>query len=109
MLGVRLGGLGRERLRRLRRLLPLAVLLAIAALYVGPVGKYRRLEHQLAEQRATLTALDRQRAQLLAERAALHTRPRLVLLARQCGWIFPGERAFVVSGVGGDDEANDCR
>lgn len=98
----------RTRLLTLRRLLALAVLVVIALLYVGPVEKYRRLGTQLDQQRHTLAQLQDQRADLLAEQQALHTRARLVILARQCGWIFPGERPFIVKGAA-DGDSSGCR
>ena len=98
----------RPRLLTLRRLLPLAVLSVIALLYVGPVEKYQRLDRQLGEQRRTLAGLERQRTSLLAEQAALHTRARMELLARECGWILPGERPFIVKGAG-DSDGSGCR
>jgi hypothetical protein len=91
-----------------RRLVPLIVLAVIALLYVRPVENYGRLDRQLSEQRSTLRSLEAQRARLQAEQAALGTRARMILLARECGWIFPGERSFVVKGTD-DGEGSDCR
>ena len=36
---------------------------------------------------------------LIQERTALDTNQRIILLARECGWIFPGERALVIEGL----------
>ena len=34
---------------------------------------------------------------------SLHTRATIVWYARRCGWVFPGETAIVVQGIGGSD------
>jgi hypothetical protein len=76
-----------------------AVLLLIAALYVGPLQKELRLRTELAGGRARVAVLQHRHKQLLADEVALHTRSAIVRVARGCGWIFPGETAYVVKGL----------
>ncbi len=78
-----------------------AVLVLIAALYVGPLQKELRLRSELAAGRTRVAALDRRHQQLLGLEAALHTRAEIIRVARGCGWIFPHEQAIVVKGVAG--------
>lgn len=75
------------------------MLLLIAALYVGPLQKELRLRSELTSGRARVAALQHRHRQLLATEAALHTRAEIVRVARGCGWIFPGETAYVVKGL----------
>ena len=75
------------------------MLVLIAALYVGPLQKELRLRSELASGRTTVAALDKRHEQLMALEAALHTRSEIIRVARGCGWIFPGEKAFVVKGL----------
>jgi hypothetical protein len=81
------------------RIVAAIVLLLIAALYVGPLQKELRLHSQLAGGRARVAALERRHKHLLAVEAALTTRAEIVRVARGCGWIFPGEQAYVVKGL----------
>lgn len=76
-----------------------AVLLLIAALYVGPLQKELRLRSELATGRSRVATLERRHKHLLGVEAALHTRADIVRVARGCGWIFPGEQAYVVKGL----------
>ena len=82
-----------------RKLIAVAVLAVMAALYVTPVQKYLRVSRQVDRAEAQIGSLEREREALQAEAAALETKQRVVLLARECGWIFPGERALVVVGL----------
>jgi hypothetical protein len=76
-----------------------AVLLLMAALYVSPVQKYLDERARLHEERSQLAALKREHDRLETMASALLTKPRIVLLARECGWIFPGEKPLVIQGV----------
>jgi hypothetical protein len=77
------------------------VLVLIAALYVGPLQKELRLRSELSAGRARVAVLDRRHESLLATEAALHTRAEIIRVARGCGWIFPGEKAYVVKSLAG--------
>jgi hypothetical protein len=82
-----------------RRAVTIGVLLLMAALYVNPVQRYLDERARLHDERAQLAALQREHDRLEAQASGLLTRPRIVLLARECGWIFPGERPLVIQGV----------
>jgi hypothetical protein len=92
----------------MRRLAALAVLLLMAALYVSPVQKYLRAGARLDGSRAQLAALQRQHDRLQRELQALQTTPQIVLLARECGWIYPSETPLVIKDISARDGAQ-CR
>jgi hypothetical protein len=81
------------------------VLVLIAALYVGPLQKELHLRSELAAGRNRVSVLDRQNRRLHDVEAQLHTKAEIVRFARACGWIFPGEQAYVVKGL----TARSCR
>ena len=95
----------RRRTRTLRRglstgrVVAVAVLLLIAALYVGPLQKELRLRSELASGRGQVAALERRHQQLVAIERSLHTKSEIIRVARSCGWIFPGEQAYVVKNL----------
>jgi hypothetical protein len=91
-----------------RRLAAIAVLLLMAALYVSPVQKYLRAGARLDQSRVQLAALQRHHDQLMRDSQALATKPRIVLLARECGWVYPGDVALVIEDVKPRDGAQ-CR
>jgi len=85
------------------RLVAVAVFAVIAALYVGPVQKYFQVRRDLSAQRAEVGRLEREHSRLVRLERSLHTRATIVWYARRCGWVFPGETAIVVQGIGGSD------
>lgn len=85
------------------RLVAVAVFVVIAALYVGPVQKYFQVRRDLASQRAQVARLEHEHSRLVKLEQSLHTRATVVWYARRCGWVFPGETAIVVQGIGGSD------
>jgi cell division protein FtsL len=82
-----------------RRLVMVVVLAVVAALYVAPVQKYLRVQRELSHQRQALTDAQRTHDALLRQREALDTDTRIITLARECGWIFPGEQPLVIEGL----------
>ncbi len=82
-----------------RRLAALAVLAVMAALYVSPAQRYLGANRQVTDQRSQLAALQRQHDRLVQEVAALQTPQQIQLLARECGWIMPGEHPLVVMDI----------
>jgi hypothetical protein len=90
----------------LRRVAAFVVLLVVAALYVAPVQKYLRVHRELSRQRAALSEAQRRNAALTRADQALGTDVRIITLARECGWIFPGERPLVVEGLPGGDQTH---
>lgn len=85
------------------RLVAVAVFVVIAALYVGPVQKYFQVRRDLTSQRAQVARLEHEHGRLVKLEQSLHTRATVVWYARRCGWVFPGETAIVVQGIGGSD------
>ncbi len=90
----------------LRRIAAFVVLLVVAALYVAPVQKYLRVHRELARQQAALADAQRRNAALTKADQALGTDVRIITLARECGWIFPGERPLVVEGLPGGNQTH---
>jgi cell division protein FtsB len=82
-----------------RRILAVGVLLVIAAFYVDPVQKYLRVTSQLRSQQAHVAALERRQAALQDRTTALEGNAGIIAAARACGWVFPGERPLVVTGL----------
>ena len=68
-------------------------------LYVSPVQNYLRDSRQLQAQRAQLRAVTHQHEVLVARDAFLNTKQGVIVLARKCGWTFPGETGFVVKNI----------
>ena len=91
-----------------RRLAAVAVLLLMAALYVSPVQKYLRTGARLHDSRSQLIGLQRRHDQLVRDSEALGTTAQIELLARECGWVFPGEVPLVIEDVPPRDDAQ-CR
>jgi len=83
------------------RLVAAGVFAVIAALYVGPVQKYLQVRRDLTTQRAQVARLEHEHGRLVMLEQSLHTRATIVWYARRCGWVFPGETAIVVQGLGG--------
>jgi hypothetical protein len=83
------------------RLVAAGVFAVIAALYVGPVQKYLQVRRDLTTQRAQVARLEHEHGRLVELEQSLHTRATIVWYARRCGWVFPGETAIVVQGLGG--------
>ena len=78
----------------------LVVLAVVAALYVAPVQKYLRVQRELGHAADRLRAGAEARTTIwCAQREALDTDSRIIVLARECGWIFPGEKALVIEGL----------
>jgi hypothetical protein len=75
------------------------VLLLIAALYVGPLQKELRLRSELAAGQGKVASLERRHRELVAVERSLHTKAEIIRVARSCGWIFPGEQAYVVKNL----------
>ncbi len=79
-------------------------MLLMAALYVSPVQKYLHAEQQVRNERATLARLTQQNQTLRTTVARLQptthgANSAIVAIARQCGWVYPGERTIVITGV----------
>jgi cell division protein FtsB len=71
----------------------------IGVLYYRPVKAYLSTSHQLAERKAEVKALAREKAVLGARLANSGTGQALLEEARRLGYVRPGEHLFVVRGV----------
>jgi len=81
------------------RWLALGVTVLVGLLYVGPVRSYFETRSALAERRAEVEALRRERVRL-ARRLAASTSPEALLFeARRLGFVKEGERLFIVKGI----------
>ncbi|MGN6379178.1 MAG: septum formation initiator family protein [Gaiellales bacterium] len=90
------------------RLVAVAVLLLMAALYVGPVEKYLKVQQELRQQRALVHRLDRVHGALDLRVAQLQGKAAIVECARARGWVFPGEQSLIVTGVPTTDQQLSC-
>jgi hypothetical protein len=89
----------RSRSVPVRRLVMVVVLAVVAALYVAPVQKYLRVQRDLDHSRTAYAAAEKAHGDLVRQREALDTDARIIVLARECGWIFPGETPLVIEGL----------
>jgi cell division protein FtsB len=84
---------------RVGRLAAVLVLVIVAALYVAPVQKYLSVQRQLAHEQTAYKQAAARKAELDRQHALLQTNAEVEILARQCGWIYPGEKPLVVQGL----------
>jgi cell division protein FtsB len=82
------------------RWLALAGLVLIAAAYVQPVRAYLAARDDVERRRAQVAVLEREADELEARLAVARTDAFVEREARRLGLVRPGERLFVVSGVG---------
>jgi cell division protein FtsB len=85
-----------------RRRLWIAVAVGVCltgVLYYGPVKSYISTSHQLAQRRAEVKSLTRERTELEQRLAISGTGPALIEEARRLGYVRPGEHLFIVRGV----------
>jgi cell division protein FtsB len=98
----------RKRRSPLLRWLAIAVIGVIAFAYVHPVRSYLHARDQVEVRRSEVGALERER-QKLARRLALSETDQFVEQeARRIGLVRPGERLFIVKGLG-DHESGRLR
>jgi cell division protein FtsB len=89
---------GRRR-SRLWLLFAVAGACLIGFLYYRPVKTYMATEHVLAQRKAEVAALAREKATLERRLAASGTGEALLDEARRLGYVRPGEQLFIVRGV----------
>jgi len=75
-------------------------LAAIAAGYVHPVRAYLSARETVAEQKAEIAALERDEKSLDRRIASTRSSVFVEREARKLGLVRPGERLFIVTGVG---------
>lgn len=77
----------------------LFVLLVLAYLYISPIRALWSAIHTSSARRADVARLQRENAQLKAQRNALTAPGALQLQARRLGLVRPGERLYELSGL----------
>ena len=88
-----------SRSRFLLRWIALGALALIGFLYYQPVRSYLDARASLAERRAEVQALERQRERLERRLADSQTGLTLLRNARRLGFVKPGERLYIVKGI----------
>ena len=90
----------RIRWDRVGRTALLVVLLGVLLLYVGPLRSWVDTWRESKSRNAEVAALERENARLRARRDQLRDPAALEREARRLGMVRPGERAYVVEGLG---------
>lgn len=72
----------------------------LGLLYWKPVHTYLKAQQELHRRQAEVTSLSAQRRQLEQQLAAVGSGGALVREARRLGLVKPGERLFIVRGIG---------
>ena len=88
------------RRRRRRLLLPLAVLIVMAFLDYRPLSSYLHTRSELGDRRSQVAALRAEKARLERRLARTMSDAALAREARRIGYVKPGERLFIVKGIG---------
>ena len=85
---------------RVGRIALLLVLLGVIALYINPARTYLAARGEAEQRRAEVAELQREHDRLKARRDQLRDPRQLEREARRLGMVKPGERAYVVNGLG---------
>lgn len=93
------GGVRWDRITRWALLALVAVLLL---LYVNPLRSYVATTARAGEQQTKVQELKAEHARLLQRRKALQAPGAVEIEARKQGYVKPGEKAFVVTGLAKD-------
>ncbi|RDI73896.1 Septum formation initiator [Gaiella occulta] len=88
-----------RRRRRVRLLLPLALLVLMGFLYFRPLATYFETRGRLAQRQAEVAALRAQKARLERRLARTTSGEALARDARSMGYVRPGEQLFIVKGI----------
>ena len=81
-------------------LLPLGILIAMAFLYYRPISSYLHTRSELGDRRAQVAALHAEKALLERRLARTMSDAALAREARRIGYVKPGERLFIIKGIG---------
>ena len=79
------------------------VLVLIALAYIHPLTTYRHARGDVSERQATIAELQRENDQLARKLTLAGKSEFVVREARRLGLVRPGERLFIVKGVGGGE------
>ena len=85
---------------RVGRIALLLVLLGVIALYINPMRTWLSARGEAEQRRAEVAELQREHDRLKARRDQLRDPVQLEREARRLGMVKPGERAYVVNGLG---------
>ncbi len=91
----------RVRWDRAGRIGLLVVLTVVVGLYVQHTLAYISIRSQASQQQAIVNRLQRQNAALAREQRSLSDPATVVRDARALGMVRPGERPYVITGLGG--------
>ena len=91
----------RVRWDRAGRIGLLVVLVVVVGLYVQHTVSYFSTKSQLDQQQAIVNRLARQNAGLERQQKSLSDPATIVRDARELGMVRPGERPYVITGLGG--------
>jgi cell division protein FtsB len=89
----------RPRSRIVVRWLALGITVLVGLLYVGPLRSYLETRATLAERRAEVRELRRERDRLDRRLKASTSPEALLVEARRLGFVEAGERLFIVKGI----------
>jgi cell division protein FtsB len=93
-------GTAKRRRLRVRLLVPLIVACVMAFLYYQPISSYLQTRSHLADRRAEVAALRAEKIRLERRFARTTSDAALAREARRIGYVKPGERLFIVKGIG---------
>ena len=85
---------------RVGRIALLVVLVGVLGLYVNPTRSWLSARGEADQRRAEVAELQREHDRLEARRDQLRDPVQLEREARKLGMVKPGERAYVVNGIG---------
>jgi cell division protein FtsB len=91
----------RIRWERVGRVLLVIVLAVVAGLYIQQGLTYLSVRSQANQQKAIVSRLITQNAQLRREQKSLNNPATIVSDARELGMVAPGERPYVITGLPG--------
>jgi cell division protein FtsB len=85
----------------LRRWLAVGAVVLVAFLYWRPIARYVDARSSLAERRAEVRALRREKAALVRRLAVSTSTDALAREARRLGFVEPGQHLYIVKGIPG--------
>ena len=85
---------------RPRLLLPVAVLTVMAFLYYRPISSYLHTRSELGSRRAQVASLRAEKVRLERRLERTMSDEALAREARRIGYVKPGERLFIIKGIG---------
>jgi cell division protein FtsB len=86
------------------RWLGFAVLVVIALSYIHPLTSYRHARADVAQRKQAIAQLEQGNAELTKKLTQAGTSEFVERQARRLGLVRPGERLFIVKGVGNTEE-----